>query len=126
MDQIDEVLGSIEERDNNIYRVYFNTSPIPEEQRKAGFGGINRYKELEGYDNSESVSYTHLDVYKRQASPVMASIRRIPAATNRRRLVTRQFPCPKNGATGRDRFPGSGCEGREPAVRSPLCDGQRR
>jgi murein DD-endopeptidase MepM/ murein hydrolase activator NlpD len=58
MDQIDEVLGSIEERDNNIYRVYFNTSPIPEEQRKAGFGGVNRYKELEGYDNSELVINT--------------------------------------------------------------------
>lgn len=58
MDQIDEVLGSIEERDNNIYRVYFNTSPIPEEQRKAGFGGINRYNELEGYDNSELVINT--------------------------------------------------------------------
>jgi murein DD-endopeptidase MepM/ murein hydrolase activator NlpD len=58
MDQIDDVLGSIEERDNNIYRVYFNTSPIPEEQRKAGFGGINRYTELEGYDNSELVINT--------------------------------------------------------------------
>lgn len=58
MDQIDEVLGSIEERDNNIYRVYFNTSPIPEEQRKAGFGGVNRYTELEGYDNSELVINT--------------------------------------------------------------------
>lgn len=58
MDQIDEVLGSIEDRDNNIYRVYFNTSPIPEEQRKAGFGGVNRYAELEGYDNSELVINT--------------------------------------------------------------------
>lgn len=58
MDQIDEVLGNVEERDNNLYRVYFNTSPIPEEQRKAGFGGINRYKELEGYDNSELVINT--------------------------------------------------------------------
>lgn len=58
MDQIDEVLASIEERDNNIYRVYFNTSPIPMEQRKAGFGGVNRYKQLEGYDNSELVVNT--------------------------------------------------------------------
>jgi len=56
MDQIDEVMGSIEERDNNLYRVYFNTSPIPMEQRKAGFGGVNRYKELEGYNNSELVT----------------------------------------------------------------------
>ena len=58
MDQIDEVLESIEARDNNIYRVYFNTSQIPMEQRKAGFGGINRYKQLEGFDNSELVVNT--------------------------------------------------------------------
>jgi murein DD-endopeptidase MepM/ murein hydrolase activator NlpD len=58
MDQIDEVLENIEDRDNNLYRVYFNTSPIPMEQRKAGFGGINRYKQLEGYDNSELVVNT--------------------------------------------------------------------
>lgn len=58
MDQIDEVLENIEDRDNNLYRVYFNTSPIPDEQRKAGFGGINRYKQLEGYDNSELVVNT--------------------------------------------------------------------
>ena len=58
MDQIDEVLENIEDRDNNLYRVYFNTSGIPDEQRKAGFGGINRYKELEGFDNSELVINT--------------------------------------------------------------------
>src|SRR6187402_471081 len=58
MDQIDEVMANIEERDIDLYRVYFNTSAIPEEQRKAGFGGINRYKELEGFDNSELVINT--------------------------------------------------------------------
>lgn len=58
MDQIDEVLENVAERDNNIYRVYFNTSPIPDEQRKAGFGGVNRYKQLEGYNNSELVINT--------------------------------------------------------------------
>ncbi len=53
MAQIDEVLNEIAERDNNLYRVYFNADPIPLEQRKAGFGGVNRYKDLEGFDNSE-------------------------------------------------------------------------
>ncbi len=68
MEQIDEVLASIEERDNNLYRTYFNTSPIPEEQRKAGFGGVNRYKELEGFDNSELVTNTsrRVDVLSKQ------------------------------------------------------------
>ena len=58
MDQVDEVLESVAARDNNLYRVYFNSSPIPNEQRKAGFGGVNRYKNLEGYDNSELVVST--------------------------------------------------------------------
>lgn len=68
MDQIDEVLQHVEERDNNLYRVYFNTSAIPEEQRKAGFGGVNRYKDLEGYNNSELVTNTtkRVDVLSKQ------------------------------------------------------------
>ncbi len=58
IDQIDDVLESVAERDNDLYRVYFNTASIPDEQRKAGFGGINRYKELEGYNNSALVINT--------------------------------------------------------------------
>ncbi|HLA54639.1 MAG TPA: M23 family metallopeptidase [Flavobacterium sp.] len=58
MDQVDEVIGNLEDRDNNLYRTYFNADPIPAAQRKAGFGGVNRYKELEGYDNSELVINT--------------------------------------------------------------------
>lgn len=58
MELMDEVLKAIEERDNNIYRIYFNTKPISDEERKAGFGGVNRYKMLEGYNNSELVINT--------------------------------------------------------------------
>jgi len=39
MAQAQKVLSEVENRDNNIYRVYFEANPIPEEQRKAGFGG---------------------------------------------------------------------------------------
>ncbi len=53
--QSEKILADIQERDNNIYRVYFEANPIPEEQRKAGFGGINRYKSLEGFDNSQMI-----------------------------------------------------------------------
>ncbi|MCO5725957.1 M23 family metallopeptidase [Robiginitalea marina] len=55
MRQMEEVLANIEERDNNIYRVYFEANPIPEEQRRAGFGGVNRYRSLEGFNNSEMI-----------------------------------------------------------------------
>ena len=56
--QLNIVLEDIEQRDNNVYRVLFETNPIPNEVRKAGFGGINRYENLEGFDNSKLVIQT--------------------------------------------------------------------
>jgi len=53
MEQVSQVLGDIQDRDNNVYRTIFEAEPIPESIRKAGFGGVERYKELQGYSNSE-------------------------------------------------------------------------
>ncbi len=68
MEQMEYVLGNIEDRDNNIYRLYFEANPIPEEQRKAGFGGVNRYKSLEGFNNSEMIISTtkRMDIIQKQ------------------------------------------------------------
>ena len=53
LEQLTDVLGDIEKRDDEIYRTIFEAGPIPAEVRTAGFGGANRYKNLEGFDNSE-------------------------------------------------------------------------
>ena len=68
MAQAETVLSNIADRDNNIYRVYFEANPIPDEQRKAGFGGVNRYKNLEGFDNSKLIieSNKRLDILQKQ------------------------------------------------------------
>jgi murein DD-endopeptidase MepM/ murein hydrolase activator NlpD len=58
LDQITSVLEDIQHRDDNIYRVIFEAEPIPSEIRTAGFGGVNRYKELEGFSNSELIIET--------------------------------------------------------------------
>lgn len=55
MGQVETVLGDLEKRDDNIYRTIFEADPIPNEIRRAGFGGVDRYKELEGYGNSKMV-----------------------------------------------------------------------
>ncbi|MFL9845089.1 M23 family metallopeptidase [Flavobacterium rhizosphaerae] len=72
-DLMEEALANVEERDNNLYRTYFNTSPIPEEQRKAGFGGVNRYEPLEGYDNSKLVKNTAEQIDKLSKELVIQS-----------------------------------------------------
>jgi len=48
-------INELEERDNTIYRQIFEAAPIPDEIRQAGFGGVNRYKKLEGYSNSNLI-----------------------------------------------------------------------
>ena len=70
MNQLDYVIAAIEDRDNNLYRVYFNTSAIPDEERKGGFADINRYKKLEGYNNSQLVLNTtkRVDVLSKELS----------------------------------------------------------
>ena len=68
IDQVDEVLNALEDRDNNLYRAYFNSSPISEEDRKAVFGIENRYKDLAGYNNSDLIINTtkRVDVLTKQ------------------------------------------------------------
>ncbi len=46
MDNANQMLSVLQERDDDIYRVVFGVEPIPDEIRAAGFGGSNRYREL--------------------------------------------------------------------------------
>ena len=53
--QVQSVLKDMQNRDDNIYRVIFESDPIPASIRKAGYGGAERYAKLEGYSNSDLV-----------------------------------------------------------------------
>lgn len=68
MEQMEEVMANIQERDNNMYRLYFEAAPISEEQRRSGFGGVNRYEHLENYDNSKLIISTtkRLEILQKQ------------------------------------------------------------
>ena len=57
-DQIALVMEDLQNRDDDIYRVIFEAEPIPDEIRKAGTGGSNRYKNLRGFDNTDRMIYT--------------------------------------------------------------------
>ena len=65
---IETVLDDIQKRDDNIYREIFEANPIPTEIRKAGFGGVNKYKYLEGFSNTELLKEldNKFDVLKKQ------------------------------------------------------------
>lgn len=58
MENVEKILGNLEQTDDNLYRTIFEAEPIPASLRNGGLGGVNRYKELDGYDNSEIVIET--------------------------------------------------------------------
>jgi murein DD-endopeptidase MepM/ murein hydrolase activator NlpD len=57
-------LTEIQDRDDNIYRTIFEADPVPRSIRKAGFGGVNRYKNIEGFDYSDQVQVLKKDIDK--------------------------------------------------------------
>lgn len=68
LEQLQGVAEQIAERDNNLYRTYFNTAPISDEERKSGYKNKNRYTALQGFNNSKLVSSTtkKMDVLSKQ------------------------------------------------------------
>jgi len=55
---VENTLEDLQKRDDNIYRVIFEAEPIPPSVRSAGFGGANKYKDLQGFKNSKLVTET--------------------------------------------------------------------
>ena len=52
-DKMSDVLNSLQYRDANIYRIIFESEPIPDGVWEAGSGGVNKYRSLEKYNNGE-------------------------------------------------------------------------
>lgn len=58
LDDMEDLLGDLEKRDDKVYRVIFEADPIPNSVRRAGYGGVDRYENLYGHTNSELVVNT--------------------------------------------------------------------
>lgn len=58
MGDVENVLDDLQKTDDNLYRTIFEAEPISPTLREGGIGGVNRYKSLEGYRNSNLVIET--------------------------------------------------------------------
>jgi murein DD-endopeptidase MepM/ murein hydrolase activator NlpD len=94
LQQIQTVLDDIQQRDENVYRVIYQANSIPNSVRRAGFGGINRYKHLENLDNAELVINTaeKLDVIMKQLYVQSKSFDEIVDLTLRKEEMLRCTP----------------------------------
>lgn len=68
LDEALGVMGDIQQRDDNLYRVMLQADPIADPVRKAGYGGTNRYEELMDMANADLVVNTtqKMDMLDRQ------------------------------------------------------------
>jgi hypothetical protein len=68
MKNVERVLEDLQKTDDNLYRTIFGAEPISATLRNGGEGGVSRYKNLEGYSNSNLVIETtnRLDKIRRK------------------------------------------------------------
>ena len=74
-------LGDLELSDGNRYRPVLEMDSVPASIRKMGTGGVSRYDELEGYDNTPLLMSTRrkVDEIKNRATVQLESFRAIEA-----------------------------------------------
>lgn len=94
LSQIEEVLEDIHSRDENIYRVVYEADSIPVSVRKAGFGGINRYKDMANLPSSDLIIETakKLDVVTRQLYVQSKSFDEIIGLVNKNNEMLSHLP----------------------------------
>jgi murein DD-endopeptidase MepM/ murein hydrolase activator NlpD len=58
MGNLEKVIEHLQETDDNLYRTIFGAEPVMATQRQAGIGGVSRFSDLEGFNNSKLVIET--------------------------------------------------------------------
>jgi len=94
MGDMEEVLHHLQRTDDNLYRAIFNAEPLPVSYREGGVGGLNRYKDLEGFNNSELVIETakRLDKIRKRIYTQSKSFDELIALTKEKEAMVRCIP----------------------------------
>jgi murein DD-endopeptidase MepM/ murein hydrolase activator NlpD len=68
--KMNQMLGDLQQRDDNLYRIIFESEPIAPEIRQAGIGGSDRYRDIreKGLNQEKMIIALHskIDALKRQ------------------------------------------------------------
>lgn len=58
LDTLSRVTQTLQKQDDEVYRSVFGVAKYPDHLRKPGIGGVDRYKDLKGYESSEEIIET--------------------------------------------------------------------
>jgi hypothetical protein len=73
VERMNEVLQGLHYRDGNIYRVLFEANPISRDVWQAGSGGVNKYRDLDKYDNGDLMKNIAMKVDRLRKQMVIQS-----------------------------------------------------
>ncbi len=94
MNSIEKVLDDLQKTDDNLYRTIFEAEPLPSTLREGGVGGVTRYKDLEGYNNSKLVIETasRLDKLRKKVYVQTKSFDELILMASAKELMMRCIP----------------------------------
>jgi murein DD-endopeptidase MepM/ murein hydrolase activator NlpD len=94
MENVEKVLGHLQETDDNLYRTIFEAEPVPSTYRTGGIGGVNRYEELEGFSNSQLIveTATKLDKIRKKIYVQSTSFDELIAFAKEKEDMLRSIP----------------------------------
>ena len=94
LEKVEKVLAHLQETDDNLYRTIFEAEPIPTSLREGGIGGVNRYEELEGYNNSNIVieTATRLEKIKKKTYVQSKSFDELIVLASEKEEMLRSIP----------------------------------
>jgi len=94
MENVEKVLGHLEETDDNLYRTIFEAEPVPASYREGGIGGVNRYAELEGFSNSDLIieTATRLDKIRKKIYVQSESFDQLIALSKEKEVMLSSIP----------------------------------
>jgi len=73
VERLTSVLDGLHYRDGNVYRVMFDAEPISDDEWQAGSGGVNKFRNLEKYDNGDLIKDLSVKVDKLKKQMVIQS-----------------------------------------------------
>lgn len=96
MEEVNQVISALTERDNNIYRKIYEAEPLSASVLEAGSGGVDLYRDIleEGLQNEELVLGTKrkIDKLKKKASIVNQSFDEIMSLAKKNEELLNSIP----------------------------------
>lgn len=94
MDRLNRLANNLESRDEKIYRTIFEAEPIPDNIRRAGYGGVDYYENADKFSNPKLIKRTQkrLDKLTKEYQVLSKSYKEITKLASKKQELLAAVP----------------------------------